>query len=93
MTHVNHRSRQLKIAFAALFAAAALLASPRLAERVYAQTQQEPTCTVNCRNGSCSGTGTCTCTCTFWTGTATCSCQGSSGGGGGGSTGPGENQT
>ncbi|HEX2209718.1 MAG TPA: hypothetical protein VHG93_18700 [Longimicrobium sp.] len=81
----------MKIALLALFAAAALLVSPRLAQRVYAQ-EQLPTCTVNCRNGSCSATGTCTCTCTFWTGTATCSCQ-SGGGGGGGGGGPDENMT
>lgn len=91
MTHVNHRSRQLKVAFLALLAAAALLVSPRLAQRVYAQERELPTCTVNCRNGSCSATGTCTCTCTFWTGTATCSCQ--AGGGGGGGDGPDENMT
>jgi hypothetical protein len=91
MTHANHRSRQLKVALLALGAAAALLVSPRLAQRVYAQ-EQLPTCTVNCRNGSCSGTGTCTCTCTIWTGTASCSCQANPGSGGGGA-GPGENMT
>lgn len=92
MTHVTRRSRQLKLALFALFASAALLASPRIAQRVYAQEQQLPTCSVNCAKGSCTGTGTCTCTCSFWTGIPTCSCQAGGGGGGGGS-GPGENMT
>lgn len=91
MTHLTHRSRQLKIALLTLAAAAALLVSPRLAQRVYAQ-EALPSCSVNCRNGSCSATGTCTCTCTFWTSTATCSCTSGSTGGGGGD-GPGENMT
>lgn len=72
MNQQNRRLRQLKIALLSLFAAAALLASPRLAQRVYAQ---ETTCSANCRNGSCSGTGNCTCSCSFWTGTPTCTCQ------------------
>lgn len=72
MTNVNHRSRNLKIALASLFAAAALLASPRIAQRVYAQ--EMPTCSANCARGSCSGTGTCTCTCSYWTGLPLCSC-------------------
>lgn len=92
MTSVNHRSRQMKTALLALFAAAALLVSPRIAQRVYAQEQQLPTCSVNCAKGSCTGTGTCTCTCSFWTGVPTCSCQAPSTGTGGGD-GPGEQQT
>ena len=91
MTHVTHRSRHLKIALLSLVAAASLLASPRLAQRIYAQEPTVPSCSANCRNGSCSATGTCTCTCTFWTGTATCSCTGGGSGGGGGT--PGENMT
>jgi hypothetical protein len=91
MTHVNHRSRQMKLALLALIAAAALLVSPRIAQRVYAQ-EQLPTCSANCKNGSCTGSGTCTCTCSFWLGTPTCTCQANPGGGGGG-TGPGENMT
>jgi hypothetical protein len=73
MTNVNQRSRQLKIALATLFAAAALLASPRIAQQVYAQDSM-PSCSANCARGSCSGTGTCTCTCSYWTGLPLCSC-------------------
>lgn len=93
MTHTNHRSRQFKISLLALGAAAALLVSPRIAQHVYAQEQQVPTCSANCAKGSCTGTGTCTCTCSWWTGTPTCSCQASGGGGGGGGEGGGENMT
>lgn len=92
MTYVNHQSRQLKLALLALVAAGALLASPRIAQRVYAQEQQIPTCSANCRNGSCTGSGNCTCTCSFWAGIPTCTCQTNPGSGGGGD-GPGENMT
>ena len=72
MNQQNRRMRHLKLALLSLFAAAALLASPRLAQRVYAQDTTG--CTANCKNGSCTGTGNCTCSCSFWTGTPTCSC-------------------
>jgi hypothetical protein len=71
----NHsRTRRLRLSLAALVLGTTLFLSPRLAERVYAQTS-DSTCTVNCKLGSCSGTGSCTCSCGFWTGTPTCSCQ------------------
>jgi hypothetical protein len=73
MNHETRRSRQLKLALLSLLAAAALLVSPMLAARVYANP--DPVCQVNCRNGSCTGTGNCTCTCSFWTSTAVCTCQ------------------
>ena len=73
MNQQTRRLRQLKIAILSLFAAAALLASPRLAQRVYAQ--DTTTCSANCRNGSCTGTGNCTCSCSFWSGVPTCTCQ------------------
>lgn len=74
MNQETRRPRQLKLALLSLFAAAALLASPRLAQRVYANVNPS-TCTANCTNGSCSGTGNCTCSCSYWLGVPTCSCQ------------------
>ncbi|WP_420127425.1 hypothetical protein [Longimicrobium sp.] len=69
----SHRSTRIRLALGALLAAAALFFSPKLVQQIYAQ--DPPSCSVNCANGSCSGTGNCTCTCTFWTRTASCSCS------------------
>lgn len=74
------RTRSLRLSLAALLLAAGLFFSPRLVERLYAQTS-DSTCTVNCKLGSCSGTGNCTCSCSFWVGNPVCSCQGTGAGG------------
>jgi hypothetical protein len=72
-THVS-RIRSMRMALAVLLLAGGIWVSPRFAERAYAQ-QQDSSCSVNCKLGSCSGTGNCTCSCSFWTGSPVCSCQ------------------
>lgn len=68
------RMRHLKLSLFALLAATALLVSPRLVQRLSAQT--DSTCGAECERGKCTASGpSCSCTCSFWLGLPLCNCQ------------------
>lgn len=75
MSQQTRRLRQMKLGLLALFASAALFGSPKLAERLYAQTGTS-SCSADCTKGSCTATGAnCSCTCGIFTGVPYCSCD------------------
>lgn len=84
------RTRRLRLACAALIAAAALYAAPLAVKSAYATEPESGKCSVTCTRGTCSAEGACTCTCSLFWNIATCTCGGGTGGSG---DGPGENMT
>jgi hypothetical protein len=79
MPQQTQRVTYVKIALVSLFGAAALLAAPMLAARVYANP--EPYCSATCPKGSCAAylpnyQTHCMCGCNFSTLEPRCLCEG-----------------
>ena len=70
----NGRAAVLRATLAAVLLGAAVFASPIAVRSAYA-SGPEPTCSVQCKNGSCAGYKSyCTCTCHWFFSTPVCSC-------------------